>query len=390
MSHEGDDRMMPTYRRWPIEIVSGRGCRVTDADGRSYLDMTAGLAVTALGHTHPAVTQAIGRQADKLLHVSNLYGTRPQKELAKKLASLTGGMRSFFTNSGAESVECAIKLARKWGRVTGGSGRYSIVATDGGFHGRTMGALAATGQLSKQAAFAPMIEGFVHVPYGDVDAIAGSLGRAVAAVLVEPVQGEGGVVVPPDGYLTELRRLCDRAGALLIVDEVQTGLGRTGNWFGFQHDGARPDVICLAKALGNGLPIGACLAAPEVAKAFAPGDHASTFGGGPLQCAVALAVLNTIEDNGLVERAAAAGERLARGLTEVFGERATVRGRGLMVGAVLDEDLSRKVAESSLDLGLLVNDVTPNVVRLTPPLIVEDSEIDEALTILDKAWAEIS
>jgi acetylornithine/N-succinyldiaminopimelate aminotransferase len=383
------DQMMETYLRWPIEIVSGRGAYVTDANGNTYLDLVAGIAVSSLGHSHPAVVDAIRAQADRLIHVSNLYATQPQQELAARLASLSGGMQAFFCNSGAEAVECALKLARRWAVAEKGPTATGIIATEGGFHGRTFGALAATGQPGKQAPFAPMVPGFTHVPYGDHRALSEAMTEDVAAVILEPIQGENGVIVPPDGYLGFARRLCDSYGALLILDEVQTGIGRTGTWFAHEHFGVAPDVMCLAKALGGGLPIGACLARPEVADAFQLGDHGSTFGGGPVQCASALAVLRTIEEEGLLERAAYLGERLAKELDSIFGDVAEVRGLGLLVGVEFREPIARQLCEAALKRGLLVNNATQSVLRLTPPLVISNEDIDRAIAILEEAWDEI-
>lgn len=382
-----DEHVMATYRRWPVELVEGHGCRVVDADGNTYLDLMAGVAVAALGHAHPRLTAAIASQASRLVHVSNLYGTAPQTVLARRLSELAGGMRCFFANSGAEAIECALKLARKWGRVATGPAATEVVAANGSFHGRTFGALAATGQPSKQEPFGPMLEGFTHVPFGDAGAVAGALNDRVAAVLLEPIQGEAGVIVPPDGYLADVRALCDDAGALLIVDEVQTGVARTGTWFAYEREGIVPDVVCLAKGLAGGLPIGACLARPEIAAVLETGDHGSTFGGGPVQCAAALAVIDEIETHDLATRAGHAGTRLMSGLRAVCGG-AQVRGRGLLIGIQLPGPHARRVAEQALAHGLLINDATADVVRLTPPLIIGDDEIDEALATLSRVWKE--
>ena len=372
---------MNTYRRWDLQPVSGSGARLLDAAGRSYIDCVAGIAVASLGHAHPAVTKAITAQASRLVHVSNLYHTDPAEELAAELAALTGGMHTFLCNSGAEAVEAAIKLARKWGRSRG---RHVIVAAEGGFHGRTLGALAATGQPAKRTAFEPLPSGFCHVPFGDAAALDSAVGDEVAAVLLEPIQGEAGVVMPPEGYLAAAQAACVRAGALLILDEVQTGVGRTGAWWAYQHAGVSPDIMCIAKGLAGGLPIGACLAAPAVAAAFEPGDHGCTFGGGPVQSGAALAVLETIASEGLLERAKAAGEVLMQGLAAIFSDDADVRGRGLLIGVALPEAKARAVAEAALERGLLVNDATPSVVRLTPPLVITDDDIQEALEILEE------
>jgi acetylornithine/N-succinyldiaminopimelate aminotransferase len=382
-----DEYTMPTYRRWPIEIVSGSGCRVTDSDGRSYLDLVAGIAVASVGHAHPAVAAAVAEQAATLVHVSNLYGTRPQAELARKLAALTGGMISFFANSGAEAIECALKLARKWARAHKGEGAAGIVAAEGGFHGRTYGALSATGQPAKRVAFEPCVPGFTHVRYGDADALAAAVSERTAAVLLEPIQGEAGVVLPPDDYLARARSICDQHGALLILDEIQTGLGRTGRMFGHDGSGMTPDVMCLGKALAGGLPMSACLATRDVASAFEPGDHATTFGGGPVQAAAALAVLAVIETEDLVDRADVVGAHLREGLAKIVPQGAEVRGRGLMVGVDLKASDARTVVEKALERGLLVNDATPDVVRLVPPLVISDAEVEEALWVLEEVFS---
>ena len=382
------DMTMATYRRWPVEFVSGRRAVLVDDSGREYIDCVAGIAVASVGHAHPRVASAIAAQARRLMHVSNLYVTEPQNRLSQRLADLTGGMRSFFTNSGAEAIECAIKLARRWaGRR--GAGRHKLVAADGGFHGRTLGALTATGQPVKQRPFEPLVPGFIHVPYDDVAALRAAVDESVAAVVLEPIQGEAGVIVPSEGYLLAARELCEKRGALLVLDEVQTGLGRTGDWFAFQFDGVEPDVMCLAKSLAGGLPMGACLAKPGIAGAFEPGDHATTFGGGPVQAAAALTVLDVIEEEGLVERARVAGRRLKAGLRDVFGGN-EVRGRGLMMAVDLGRDVAHDVAERALQQGLLVNDATPSVLRLTPPLVISGGQIDEAVGILGAAWRKVA
>ena len=382
------DMTMATYKRWPVEFVSGRGAVLVDDAGREYIDCVAGIAVASVGHAHPSVASAIAAQARRLMHVSNLYVTEPQNRLAQRLADLTGGMRSFFTNSGAEAIECAIKLARRWaGRR--GAGRHRLVAAAGGFHGRTLGALTATGQPAKQKPFEPLVPGFVHVPYDDVAALRAAVDESVAAVILEPIQGEAGVIVPSEGYLLAARELCEERGALLVLDEVQTGLGRTGDWFAFQFEGVEPDVMCLAKSLAGGLPMGACLANPGVADAFETGDHATTFGGGPVQAAAALTVLNVIEEEGLVERTRVAGRRLEAGLRDVFGDH-EIRGRGLMMAVDLGRDVAHDVAERALQQGLLVNDATPSVLRLTPPLVISGGQIDEAVGILGAAWRKVA
>ena len=377
------DQRMDTYARWPVEFVSGRGSTLFDAEGNSYLDLVAGVAVASLGHAHPALVDAITAQAARLIHASNLYETQPQRRLSERLATLSGGMLSFFCNSGAESIECALKLARRWAGPT----RPRFLCAEGGFHGRTFGALSATGQRAKSAPFQPVVPGFTHVSFDDLAALERALDDTVAAVLLEPIQGEAGVIVPTPGYLAGVRELCDRAGVLLILDEVQTGIARTGAWFAFEHSGIAPDILCLAKGLGGGLPIGACLATSAVAASFQPGDHGSTFGGGPVQSSAALAVLDVIERDGLVERVAVAGARLSAGLRSIFG--AGVRGAGLMLGVALPGPLSKDLTGRALDKGLLVNNPAPDVLRLTPPLVITDEEIDRALDILKEVWDEV-
>ena len=375
--------VMDTYKRWPVEFVSGEGAILHSADGRRFVDLLAGIAVASIGHAHPAVAAAVADQAARLVHVSNLYWTAPQLELAARLGELTGGMKAFFCNSGAEAIECALKLARKWGRVSRGQGVTTIAAAEGGFHGRTYGALSATGQPGKKIAFAPVVPGIEHVPFGDIDALANRLSAGdVAAVLLEPIQGEAGVVVPPAGYLGAVRELCDRFGTLLIIDEVRTGLGRTGAWFAFQHEGITPDVITLAKALGAGLPIGACLASPDIAATFEPGDHATTFGGGPVITRAALATLDVIATEGLVARSASLGTHAIQRLRAELPENVEVRGRGLMIGIDFKRPVARAVTDHLFDLGFLVNDATLNVVRLTPPLVIAESDLDSGLDAL--------
>lgn len=370
---------MPTYAAPSRRMVSGRGPWLVDAEGREYLDLLCGLAVTGLGHAHPEVTDAIATQAATLVHVSNLFANDPATALAVALDELCGGGgQVFLCNSGAESIEAAIKLARRWG----GPGRATIVATWGSFHGRTLGALAATGQPTKQEPFVPLPEGFRHAICGDLEDLERQLDPTVAAVLVESIQGEGGVVPAPEGYLEGLRRLCDDRGILLIVDEVQTGLGRTGRWFGFEHAGIRPDVITIAKALGNGFPVGACWARTDVAASFRPGDHGTTYGGGPLASAAALRTLEVLQRMDAPAAATRLGDRLAEGLAALEGV-ASVRGRGLLLAAELAEGLdARDVASAALDAGVIVNAVTPTALRLAPPFVLTDAELDHGLAVL--------
>jgi predicted acetylornithine/succinylornithine family transaminase len=363
-------------------FVRGRGTELFDVDGDRYLDFLSGIAVTSLGHANPAVAAAISAQASELLHVSNFFAN-PQATAAavavdELLAEATGQRgRVFFANSGAEAIECAIKLARKHG----GRGRHTVVSAFGSFHGRTLAALAATGQPSKHEPFQPMPEGFRHVAWGDVEAMTAAVDGTVAAVLVEPILGEGGVHPAPPGYLAAIRRVCDETGALMIADEIQTGMARTGRWFGCQHDDVAPDVVTLAKALGNGMPIGACWARDDVAAVFEPGDHGSTYSATAIATAAVNAVIAEMRRIDAPAVAARQGERLAGGLAATPGVVA-VRGRGLLLGAELDGRAAADVARQLLDAGLITNPVTPTALRLAPPITVSDDEIDEALAIL--------
>ena len=378
--------VMQTYGRLPVAFVRGEGTRLWDSEGNEYLDFLSGLAVTSLGHAHPEVADALADQARTLLHVSNLYYNDVQPKVAARLNALLGGDgRVFFCNSGAEANECAIKLARRYGQRNGGPGRFHVVSAYGSFHGRTLTTLAATGQPQKQETFQPLPEGFRQVAFDDLDALAAAMDDRVAAVVLEPVQGEGGVNPASRAYLHGVRELCDEREALLMVDEVQTGLGRTGRWFGFEHSGVRPDVVTMAKALGNGVPIGACWARAEVAAAFAPGDHATTFGGQPLAARAALAVLDVMARENVPERAARAGTRLVESLAKLDGV-AEVRGAGLLIAAELAPAFdARDIAQKCLDLRLVVNAVTPTALRFAPPLLVSDAEIDEAVARLAEA-----
>jgi predicted acetylornithine/succinylornithine family transaminase len=370
--------LMPTYPPPSLMLVRGEGSWVWDREGTRYLDFLSGLAVTSLGHAHPAVADALATQARTLVHGSNLFGTEPGWEVAVTLDRLLGGGgQVFFANSGAEANECALKLARRFG----GHGRHVVVSTYGSFHGRTLATLHATGQPEKHEAYQPLPEGFRHVAWDDVAALEAAMDPTVAAVLLEPVQGEGGVHPATPEYFAAVRRLCDERGALFMVDEVQTGLGRTGRWFGHQHLGVAPDVVTMAKALGNGVPIGACWARAEVAAAFQPGDHATTFGGQPLATAAARAVLAVMEEGDIPARAATAGRRLAAALCDL-PEVTGVRGLGLLLAAELDGLDARTAAADALAAGLIVNAVTPTALRLAPSLLVTDEEIDHALGIL--------
>jgi acetylornithine/N-succinyldiaminopimelate aminotransferase len=377
-SELADRYLMQTGRRLPVTFVRGQGCLLYDESGREYLDMVAGIAVNLLGHAHPDVVAAVTRQAQTLIHASNLYFTQPQVELARRLVELSFPSRVFFCNSGAEANEAAIKLARKWG-TRHRDGAFEIITTAGSFHGRTLATVTAGGQAKYSDPFKPLPAGFVHVPYNDLDALKAATGERTVAVMLEPVMGEIGVIPAASGYLKAVRRWCDERDLLLILDEVQTGLGRTGRWFAHQHHGITPDVMTLAKGLGGGLPIGACLAAPR-ADVFEPGDHGSTFGGNPLACAAALAVLSVIERDGLVGHAAEMGEALNSALLDLGVKE--VRGLGLMQAFELEEPRAKAVQQASLDAGLIVNAVDDHSVRLVPPLILGTAEIDRAHSTL--------
>ena len=385
------DVMLPTYAAPVLTLVRGEGATVWDDQGRSYVDLVAGIAVNALGHAHPAVVEAVSRQVATLGHTSNLVATEPSLRLAERLLALAGrpGGRVFFGNSGAEANEAAFKLARR-------TGRGSVVSAEGGFHGRTMGALALTGQPAKRAPFEPMPDGVSFVPYGDAAALTTAVGPHTAAVVLEPVQGEAGVVVPPTGYLRAAREVTARHGALLVLDEVQTGVGRTGAWFAHQHEaGVDPDVVTLAKGLGGGLPIGALLAFGAAADLIQPGQHGSTFGGNPVSCAAALAVLDTVESEGLLTRATVLGERLRAGIAAtghpvVVG----VRGVGLMLAVQLDRPVAAAAETAARHAGFLVNAVGPSTIRLVPPMVLTDQQADAFAAalpgVLDAALAASS
>ena len=391
--------LMNTYSRAPVAPVRGSGVRIWDADGREYLDFLGGIAVCALGHSHPAVVSAIQKQAATLLHCSNLYLVERQALLAKALLEGTPFGKAFFCNSGAEANEAAIKIARKYARVVRREqGRYEIITALNSFHGRTLATVTATGQPKYQKDFEPLPPGFRYVPFNDVPALEGAVGEQTAAVLLEAVQGEGGVHVADEAYLKRARELCDERGALLIIDEVQTGMGRTGRMFAFEHYGIEPDAVTLAKALGGGVPIGALLAKDEVAAAFTPGTHASTFGGNPLACAAALAVVESIRNERLAERATEMGAYFAKALMTLarrFPQVAEVRGKGLMIGLELrpsgcrSDAPARAVAAACLEAGLLINAVSDTTLRFLPALVVSKADIDEAVGILERVMEDV-
>ncbi|MEE4381228.1 MAG: aspartate aminotransferase family protein [Pseudomonadales bacterium] len=377
-----DPALMETYRRLPVAFTRGEGPWLYDTEGRAYLDALSGIAVCGLGHAHPRVAEAIARQASTLVHTSNLYRVPLQEALAERLCARAGMDRVFFGNSGAEANEAAIKLARLWGHRKGYKAPQ-IVVMEGAFHGRTLATLTATGNRKVQAGFEPLVAGFVRAPYGDADALATIAENQpeVVAVLVEPIQGEGGIVVPPAGYLEALRAHCDAHGWLLMLDEVQTGAGRTGRLFCYQHTSVLPDVVTVAKGIANGFPIGACLARGEAAEVLGPGTHGSTFGGNPLACAAAAATLDVLEDDALCTRAEALGARMRARFEEALaGENRVVeiRGLGLMIGIELAEPAPDLVARA-LAAGLLLNVTQERVVRLLPPLVLSDAEADEVV-----------
>jgi acetylornithine aminotransferase len=377
--------MMNNYGAPSLALVRGEGAVVWDADGKSYVDMLGGIAVNVLGHAHPAIVAAVTRQISTLGHVSNFYVAEPPVALAEQLLAKAGRAgRVFFANSGAEVNEAAFKLSRR-------TGRSHVVSTVGGFHGRTMGALALTGQPAKADPFRPLPGEVTHVPYGDVDALSAAVTDATAMVILEPIQGENGVIVPPPGYLVAARAITAEHGALLVLDEVQTGVGRTGHWFAHQADGVEPDIMTLAKGLGGGLPIGACVVFGEAADLLTPGSHGSTFGGNPVSCAAALAVLATIESEDLLDHVKRVGERLRRGI-EALGHPtvAGVRGAGLLLGIGLTQPLAGKVVEGLRDGGFLANAVQPDAIRIAPPLILSAEQADAFVAALGHALGEPS
>ncbi|MEW6669949.1 MAG: acetylornithine transaminase [Thermodesulfobacteriota bacterium] len=380
-----DQYMFHTYKRFPLTLVRGEGCRVWDEQGKEYLDFVAGIAVCALGHSSPLVTRALEEQAGKLVHVSNLYYTRPQVDLARLLVENSFADRVFFCNSGAEANEAAIKLARKHALEKFGAGRHTIVSMKNSFHGRTMGTLSATGQSKIQVGYEPLLEGFRFVPFNDLGALKDAVDASVCAVLLEPIQGEGGVICPDPGYLEGVKQICMDRGALLIFDEVQVGMGRTGRLFAHEHFGVKPHVMTLAKALGNGLPIGAMLAVEELAASFGPGSHATTFGGTPLVTAVSVAVLKSLLEDGWLGHCREMGEYLLGRLKDLQKNHASiqeVRGLGLIVGVELDRP-GAPIVDACSQKGFLINCVQDRILRFVPPLVVGRKEIDLLVEALD-------
>jgi predicted acetylornithine/succinylornithine family transaminase len=383
--------IMNTYGRQPIVLVKGRGTKVYDTDGREYIDFVSGVAVCNLGHCHPRVVVALQKQAQRLMHVSNHFHNEPQITLAKALVADSFADKVFFCNSGTEAVEAAIKLARRYAREVLKQDRFEIITMRGAFHGRTYGSLSATAQEKFHKGFEPIVPGFRYVPFNDIGAIEGALNGNTCAVLVEPVQGEGGVIVPAPSYLKELRALCDKNNILLMLDEIQTGLGRTGKLYGYEHAGILPDVMMLAKGLGGGMPIGACLATDKVSQAFTPGTHGSTFGGNPLACAAAIASIEALlEDNIIIPNVAQLGAYFQQGLGKLkqkYSFVRDVRGQGLLIGMELDVP-GKDIVSACLREGLLINCTVDTVLRFMPPLIISEEEIDLLIEALDRIFAK--
>jgi acetylornithine aminotransferase len=379
-----DDVMMTNYGTPSRTFVSGKGCVLKDDQGKSYLDFLAGIATNVLGHGHPAVIKAVTKQVSTLAHVSNFFAHPQGLLLASRLQKMTGdaNARIFFCNSGAEANEAALKISRR-------TGRSRIVAAQGSFHGRTMGALSMTGQPSKREPFAPLLKGITHVPYGDLSAMSRAVSKKTAMVIVEPIMGEAGVVTPEEGYLAGLREICDRVGALLVFDCVQTGIGRTGQWFGFEHEKVQPDVVTLAKGIGGGLPLGATIAYGRAAQLLQPGDHGTTFGGNPIACAAANAVLDIIESKNLMQSAKVFEKKIKRSLTGTPGI-SEVRGRGLLLGIELTTPIAKKVVTAMLDVGIIVNAANDQTIRIAPPLIVTMPQIQKFITTFKKIMKEIN
>ncbi len=382
--------MTPNYKPQPVIFVTGEGPFLYDRDQNRYLDFAGGIAVSCLGHNHPVLAQAIAEQAKRVLHVSNLYFNQAQIDLADRLIDRSTADRIFFCNSGAEANEAALKLARRYMRTVRGENRWKFVTAKYSFHGRTWAAISATGQPNYHEGFGPLVEGFTYVPFGDLDALEAAIDDETCAVLMEPVQGEGGVLVPPEGYLRGLREVCDRKGVLLMFDEVQTGVGRTGKLWAHEHEAVRPDVFTIAKGLAGGVPIGAMLCTEEVSKGFSPGAHASTFGGNPLACRAALAVLDVIEKEGLIAHVERVGAHL-RSEVDALSTRVPgltgARGRGLLAGVGVDPSIIDRAAiiDRCRRLGLLITQAGPDALRFTPPYIVSRSHVDDAVATLERA-----
>ncbi len=380
-SKRWESALQSNYGQPELTLISGKGLKITDSEGNTYLDFLGGIATNVLGHAHPAIVKAVSEQISTLGHVSNFFSHPGVLALAEKLQELVGdsSARVFFCNSGAEANEAALKLSRK-------TGRKRIVATQGAFHGRTMGALSLTGQPSKRDPFKPLLPGIVHVPFGDLDAMRKKINRRTAMVIIEPILGEAGVVMPPPGYLSGIRALCNATGTLMVVDAVQTGMGRTGQWFGYEHEGIVPDVITLAKGLGGGLPLGAMIALGGTSHLFQPGDHGTTFGGNPVACASALAAIDVLERKSLLKQARDHEFTIKSSLSQLPGVK-EVRGMGLLLGIVLNKEVAPEMKNALQRAGVLVNAPNPNVIRIAPALIVSTAEVKKFISIFSKTLA---
>ena len=377
-----DTSLQGNYGKPSITLIKGKGVLVTDADGKTYMDFLGGIATNILGHSHPAIVKAVTKQVSTLSHVSNFYAHPNAIELAEKLIAMTGDKTAkvFFCQSGAEANEAALKLSRRTGKVR-------IVAAQGAFHGRTMGALSLTGQPSKREPFLPLIKGVKHVPFGDIDAMRKAVSKKTAMVIIEPIMGEAGVIVPPADYLQQLRQLCDKNGSLLVIDAVQTGMGRTGNWFGYEYSGITPDVITLAKGLGGGLPLGAMIALGKASELFQPGDHGSTFGGNPITTAAGLAAIDFIESKGILSKVEKQGLHLIKELALIPGVK-EVRGAGLLLGIELESLKASEISDAMRQAGVLVNAANATTIRIAPALIVSDAQITKFISIFKKVIAD--
>jgi predicted acetylornithine/succinylornithine family transaminase len=386
-----DKYIMSTYKRFPIVLVRGAGVKVWDSNGKEYLDFVAGIAVCSLGHSHPKVVEAIKKQVEILTHVSNLYHIEPQILYAKKLVENSFANKAFFCNSGAEANEAAIKLARKYAYENMGKGKYELITMKDSFHGRTMATVTATGQTKFQVGFAPLLEGFKHVPFDNISALSDAITDKTCGVMLEPIQGEGGVRIPDDKYLSLVRKICDERGILMILDEVQVGMARTGTLFAYEHYNVEPDIVTLAKAVGNGFPIGVMMATDRVASAFQPGSHASTFGGNPLAMAAALATLETIMKDGILENVRKVGSYFIKRLHELKNKSSVVkeiRGRGLIIGMEISID-GAQIVNACMDRGLLINCTGGSVLRFVPPLTITEKDVNAAVAILGEVMGQI-
>jgi acetylornithine/N-succinyldiaminopimelate aminotransferase len=381
-----DENIMNTYKRFPIALVKGLGPKVWDINGKEYLDFVAGIAVCSLGHSHPKVVASIKEQVEKLTHISNLYYIEPQARVAKLLVDNSFADKVFFCNSGAEANEAAIKLARKYAHENLGADKFELITMKDSFHGRTMATITATGQEKFQFGFTPLLDGFTYVPFNDLQSLEAAISAKTCGIMVEPIQGEGGVNVPDDKYLARVREICDRHNILLIVDEVQTGMGRTGKLFAYEHSGIEPDIMTLAKALGNGFPVGAMLATNKIAKAFTPGNHASTFGGNPLAMAASLASLTAILQEGVLDNCCKMGEYFLSRLKKLQAKHKIikeVRGKGLIIACALDIEGAEIVTEC-MKRGVLINCTSGKTLRFVPPLIITERDIDQLISVLDE------